>query len=513
MFVEPGDPELNACTKTDPTAPARSSIRRARPGRYPSSIHNNRNRSPSRSRWQRSSHEGSLAGRRVLPVDHDQRAVDAESRSVPETLMHDIYDLELAIARHVPPRRRDGHVFGAHATHRSRMEVERGLAAQSVSPPTRRESTTPVFLSLADGDAPRVDHDDDLSQYSHIQQRDHSSRQASIRRGVPTQGHHQPFRRRHPSQSPPLTPGFPPAHGVGTADAHVRRSTRMIDIVSLANQVRDLRVLPHAPHEVTELDGMLSDLNAMISRDVLELSRNYIAMENTCISSIRQRLERLRSEAIRVLDSHLSRTSNSEDVDGFLSATYHRSSSNPGSSHEINGLGDRERSVSPEIVAWETLVTTIPPDDQVPSNQSSFTSEQNSAPALSFESPTSQHSRLTSDLNPLMPDSSPCPYSEHSNEGDITEGSRSQRLPSSQAPPQALQSRSQRPTRADLQSGRMGRQRSHFERRRHLDVLEREVELQRLGSTIQRLDMQLEQVRSSEYGPGLDNVRNWQERL
>ncbi|KAI9780838.1 MAG: hypothetical protein M1839_006465 [Geoglossum umbratile] len=39
----------------------------------------------------------------------------------------------------------------------------------------------------------------------------------------------------------------------------------------------------------------------------------------------------------------------------------------------VDGLGDRERSLSPDV-PWETLLTTIPPDAQLPSTDSSFTS-------------------------------------------------------------------------------------------------------------------------------------------
>ncbi|CAM1500561.1 Fc.00g097230.m01.CDS01 [Cosmosporella sp. VM-42] len=44
----------------------------------------------------------------------------------------------------------------------------------------------------------------------------------------------------------------------------------------------------------------------------------------------------------------------------------------PGPGREINGLGDRDRSLSPEV--WDTLLTTLTPDPQPPSAGSSFAS-------------------------------------------------------------------------------------------------------------------------------------------
>ena len=53
---------------------------------------------------------------------------------------------------------------------------------------------------------------------------------------------------------------------------------------------------------------------------------------------------------------------------------------------EVDGLGDRERSFSPDFEAWENLLLTIPPDVRMPSTQSSFTSATASASANSSQS-------------------------------------------------------------------------------------------------------------------------------
>ncbi|KAI9811646.1 MAG: hypothetical protein M1827_005395 [Pycnora praestabilis] len=83
-------------------------------------------------------------------------------------------------------------------------------------------------------------------------------------------------------------------------------------------------------------------------------------------------------------------------VDGPL----RNSSENNGSrqaSAPVDGLGDRQRSFSPDDDAWETLLTTIAPDNHLPSAESSFTSASASASASSLisNSASSSNSFLT----------------------------------------------------------------------------------------------------------------------
>ncbi|MCJ1283535.1 hypothetical protein MMC26_002865 [Xylographa opegraphella] len=60
-----------------------------------------------------------------------------------------------------------------------------------------------------------------------------------------------------------------------------------------------------------------------------------------------------------------------------------------------DGLGDRRRSFSPEENTWETMLTTITPDDRLPSAESSFTSASVSASSLSSNSASSYATLLT----------------------------------------------------------------------------------------------------------------------
>lgn len=62
---------------------------------------------------------------------------------------------------------------------------------------------------------------------------------------------------------------------------------------------------------------------------------------------------------------------------------------------DVDGLGDRRRSFSPENDSWETLLTTITPDERLPSAHSSFTSATASASSLSSNSASSYGTLVT----------------------------------------------------------------------------------------------------------------------
>ncbi|MCJ1225088.1 hypothetical protein MMC12_001737 [Toensbergia leucococca] len=61
----------------------------------------------------------------------------------------------------------------------------------------------------------------------------------------------------------------------------------------------------------------------------------------------------------------------------------------------VDGLGDRRRSFSPDDNSWDTLLTTIAPDERLPSAHSSFTSATASASSLSSNSASSSDTLLT----------------------------------------------------------------------------------------------------------------------
>lgn len=73
----------------------------------------------------------------------------------------------------------------------------------------------------------------------------------------------------------------------------------------------------------------------------------------------------------------LRRMGRRQVTDGLLPASSLRHTWSPPGT--VDGLGDRERSLSPPADPWETMLTTITPDAQLPSADSSFTSAAASA--------------------------------------------------------------------------------------------------------------------------------------
>lgn len=86
----------------------------------------------------------------------------------------------------------------------------------------------------------------------------------------------------------------------------------------------------------------------------------------------------------------------------------------------LDGLGDRDRSLSPEGgAAWDTLLTSITPDPQPPSAGSSFTSTSAAAAAASSSS-GGQHSTNSSMTSSAISQDAmaPCDFSDSSSDSD-----------------------------------------------------------------------------------------------
>ncbi|EPE05648.1 hypothetical protein F503_08179 [Ophiostoma piceae UAMH 11346] len=94
------------------------------------------------------------------------------------------------------------------------------------------------------------------------------------------------------------------------------------------------------------------------------------------------------------------------------------------SSNQVDGLGDRRRSLSPEgDGVWDTLLTTLTPDPQPPSLNSSFASTSEAlAAAAAQEQPSSSQPTVVPTPNLSTPPAVPSPTARRGDEG---EGSRS----------------------------------------------------------------------------------------
>lgn len=84
----------------------------------------------------------------------------------------------------------------------------------------------------------------------------------------------------------------------------------------------------------------------------------------------------------------------------------------------LDGLGDRNRSLSPEgVAAWDTLLTSITPDPQPPSAGSSFASTSAAAATASMSNsiPSSTNTSMTSSRETRDPTIRDCDLSDGSN--------------------------------------------------------------------------------------------------
>ena len=89
---------------------------------------------------------------------------------------------------------------------------------------------------------------------------------------------------------------------------------------------------------------------------------------------------------------------------------------------QLDGLGDRRRSISPMENNWEMLFSTIPPDDRLPSAESSFTSASASARSLSSNGRASASTNPTvASLGDLIESSHVCPEPTDSSSSDTDE--------------------------------------------------------------------------------------------
>lgn len=88
----------------------------------------------------------------------------------------------------------------------------------------------------------------------------------------------------------------------------------------------------------------------------------------------------------------------------------------------LDGLGDRDRSLSPENgAAWDTLLTSITPDPQPPSAGSSFASA-SAAAAASSSGPSSASTSMTSvDRSDDLPTLRDCDISDSGSNTDEEE--------------------------------------------------------------------------------------------
>ena len=498
MFVEPEATKPKATVKPDPTASARSSIRRQRTVRYSPNVRDhqstlnaitarNQDRSHGRMRM--------LANRRSLLEDIRRRDRSATSSA---STADDVQDLEAAADLAHSEAIQRNRLDSGRALLRDALSYERPgrrtrIAREDPLPrPHRIRDRSPPLSSIDAGD-PRV-----------------PSRPESTRspppRYMPTPPHTSgdPSTRSSPYTSPPnlgtasLTPGFAPAHRLDRQDeirANLEREELLVRLAARMDEMSD-------DGEREYVAGHRAEINRMRSRNPAELTIEYREAEAAYLESVETRLDvmrRMRERDISELP-HLQR----------MSRPHHGSARSPhGRSQEnVDGLGDRERSFSPDDDQWETMLTTIQPDERVPSTHSSFTSTTASSSSRS-SNPVSSYGTLVTAPSTAT-DVEACPADlDDSEDNDSIDDSID--IASAQLSQAENQSRRIESLSRIINDQRQSRDEHQARRRR---MLQREEELLDLEANLRRLERQISEEQPVAAGRSRrDGDRTGRERL
>ena len=261
-----------------------------------------------------------------------------------------------------------------------------------------------------------------------------------------------------------LTPGFAPAH----------RHDRQNDIS--ANHARN-ELLARLSAQIDDIDNASERERVADYRAEIDVMRNrspaistpeYREAEAAHLQSIEDRLEIIRSRRERHVDLSalppLRRTSRSSpDV---YPAERARANNN------VDGLGDRERSFSPDDDQWETMLTTIPPDERVPSTHSSFTSATASSSSLSSNTVSSYGTLVTAPSTSTDMETCPVEFDDSDYDPiDVTDPQTSR----SEGQARRIESLAQRLNNHQYRDARIARDRRMFERQQNLWQLEADL--------------------------------------
>lgn len=343
MFCEPEPIEVKRVMKTDPTAPARSTIRRQRSVRYPSRYPRDQP-PPSRLRSHR----------------HHDRFLEAMSRheiGVPPSA-------ERAIAIEVTANQAH-----AEASRRRRLESGRATLRDALSYEPTRQST----------DLPR----------------DHSYALSMMRPPLPS------------SASPPNPSRRSRQRPVIWENTQPRQ---------LSPRLRTGTVRTPPPAYIPSPPYSSGDRSDRSSPDTLQSATRPVSLISrfapahalpginsvTGLARLRHHEENLMGETINDSMTNelppLRRVSRRDHP--FRS--HWEVQSETSRNHGVDGLGDRWRSVSPDDESWDTLLSTMPPDERLPSSAStSFRSNEDLAYYESFATVSAEFMAEAIDMYPV----------------------------------------------------------------------------------------------------------------
>lgn len=497
MWVEPDAADSKTAIKADPTAPARSAIRRQRTVRYSPNVHDHqstlsnllsRNQSRSQGRMR------ALADRRSLledirrrepstsqsPTPDDQRNVEAEAdQAHAQASQRNRLESGRALLRDALSYERPGRRMrivrsdGNDSARRTRISQEAVGAGRR---------PTPGFApSEADRALREMQRAEDPSFPRPVYVRYHYSPTSEETipgppgympsppyTSVDTSDGSYPFAVTSSLGSASLTPRFAPAHRLDAGDEANLNMEREQRLARLA--IRMAGLSDNGEREYVA--GHRAEVNRMRNSNPAELSPEYREAEAAYLESIETRLNPMR----RLRDN---------DLLSDLPPLRRMAAPGQPQSH-IDGLGDRERSFSPDDDQWETMLTTIQPDDRVPSAHSSFRSATATASSLSSNSASSSGTIITAPSTST--DAEFCL--------DDTDDETMDTLDS-----QLVQAESQA-RRIQALSDRLSRQQNLDEHdlARHRRWVEREDELHQMEANLRRLERQISEERPAAAG-------------
>ena len=363
MFVEPDANEAKTAIKADPSAPARSAIRRQRTVRYFPPV---RDRPSSRAQTDATSRE--IHQRRLMREfmrhrgrerehlviqEAEQEAARAEAERA-EASRQQRFSSGRALLRDALSYERPG----------QRMRMLRDYDALPDLVPiadTERTSYSEVLQRSIDGDATREENQNQV--------------RSPPPRYMPT-----------PPYSFEETTSRPSSNGLQPQSNHANTSSRSVPADTVADgttenhTTRASRGTTHQAMlaEITRTREEVERTREEVRRTREEANRAWREMDPSAYDTLSE-LPPLRRMGRRQRSPTEIRTS----------------SPPPRHQSHVDGLGDRRRSFSSEDDQWDTLLTTITPDDRVPSVHSSFTSATASASASVAPNPASSSSYST----------------------------------------------------------------------------------------------------------------------
>lgn len=534
MYRDPDEVETKQPTvKTDPTAPARSAIRRQRTVRYSPNTRQPSLHTISSTSYRPGSSHGrtrAAADRRSL-LEDIRRREGAPSHSSQHTAT-EIANLEAALHDYSSARAAD--MAYSRASQRSRFESGRAFLRDPLSyerPSERatigRDTTVPEAPETVRARQPgygggivdsvgQLDGEARNPGQNHWLTPPYSS--AESPEGSPV------HRSILPLDTTSLTPRFAPAHRLSneaTGEITVGAQTYASRQNSLALLAE--RIPPASEALIDEdrvfLANLAVELQAMINRTPDMLTAPYLAEEAAFLRHIETRLNLLlvnptgdsTSNSLDDLPA-LRRMGHQQENAARRAAVqrqFRRSQRAHARQDTLDGLGDRQRSFSPDDDAWETMLTTITPDERVPSAHSSFTTATASATSRSTNSATSSYGTLVT-IPSTYTDTEACPAESSVSDDDDDDDNdevfdfieedwsvrgggggnatprREVRRVDSSASNQTMLG--DHPSHTEVLSRRLGRQRSEDEAYARLLRDAHEAELRHLESRLQRLE-------------------------